>query len=588
MFQDDTVQPRNNDYWTSILSVVEDVFSAASSTVVKKCCDQGEVLNMWHVCQDVGDDTLLPDLAEYMRNISDDASLRVKNNNLHCHRKMMHEFLPLSIFENRSILVEGGDGDQFLDDYHCIDFVASSLGFIEPDPSAILCDLPGNQIKYYKIDSFVTISLEKVGNLKKCCPLDQILDDNLAVCVPDPFGGLSTADDFIPSRMVLTPDSNYKPTGGYHLRINTDLADICHQRGVIPLVPEQFTTDGGVFVFNDGDFSLVDYDCADRVLRDGDVTDVVALSCKTEETFKIVSKCCGDEEYFYFKEDDTGVCHENDFWMTTSVNISASGLLIEAIYDTITSDKTFVEHDFIHSYKSQPNCSSLHKLDSSLSNMILRSELMFDLSDRLCIDLGEDDGDDDDDDDDGLKPVVFVCEETLPLLTSLNQEQDVLRMGFDDFNQPHILDLVDSTASCTSKALVAFYSFLGSVSLISLILAFITLMTIAEYKSLNGKIILTNVAVTILVNIYLIAVYNGGGNTGHSDCVILGYYGYFTNLSMFSWMSVWCVDLSWTFYKVQLQTGSQNKRYLSYCLIGFGFPFLLTLLASILQVLSTY
>ena len=67
-------------------------------------------------------------------------------------------------------------------------------------------------------------------------------------------------------------------------------------------------------------------------------------------------------------------------------------------------------------------------------------------------------------------------------------------------------------------------------------------------------------------------------------CIVLGYLGYLTNLSMFAWMTVMCVDMSWTFYKEQLYRGTQTKKLFIYCVIGFGLPSLMTIFACICQV----
>ena len=72
------------------------------------------------------------------------------------------------------------------------------------------------------------------------------------------------------------------------------------------------------------------------------------------------------------------------------------------------------------------------------------------------------------------------------------------------------------------------------------------------------------------------------------DCIVLGYLGYLTNLSMFAWMTVMCVDMSWTFYKEQLYRGTQTRKFFIYCVIGFGLPSLMTIFASICQVPIAY
>ena len=64
----------------------------------------------------------------------------------------------------------------------------------------------------------------------------------------------------------------------------------------------------------------------------------------------------------------------------------------------------------------------------------------------------------------------------------------------------------------------------------------------------------------------------------------LGKIGYLLNIIMFSWITVMCLDLSWTFYRPQLHQGIQVKKLTTYCFCGFGIPILLTTIAGLCQV----
>ena len=65
-----------------------------------------------------------------------------------------------------------------------------------------------------------------------------------------------------------------------------------------------------------------------------------------------------------------------------------------------------------------------------------------------------------------------------------------------------------------------------------------------------------------------------------STCAIVGHLGLFANLSMFSWMTVMCFNMLRTFRRMEPRIINSNfRRFLAYSTFGWGFPFLITLLA---------
>ena len=158
------------------------------------------------------------------------------------------------------------------------------------------------------------------------------------------------------------------------------------------------------------------------------------------------------------------------------------------------------------------------------------------------------------------------------------------------------------------------YTITGSISFLCLCFTLYVFIITKQYKPVRGKIILANIITTILVNIWFVFVINirwiidvlkldidinhsieelkqehgaffydhVGGDTWL--CILGGYYGYLTILIMFAWMTVMCVDLFWTFFKSGHE-GYRNYRLVYYCLIGFGIPLIMTILAVIFQVI---
>ena len=128
------------------------------------------------------------------------------------------------------------------------------------------------------------------------------------------------------------------------------------------------------------------------------------------------------------------------------------------------------------------------------------------------------------------------------------------------------------------------YSFLSVVSIICLLATAYVYIKVKETERIQGKIILANVVATIFVNLYFLIVYNfDASNSSRVLCIVLGYFGYFASLTMFSWMSVMCFNLIKTLVKMSLSQGSK-KQFIIYCAVGLGCPLLLSLTAGILQV----
>ena len=74
---------------------------------------------------------------------------------------------------------------------------------------------------------------------------------------------------------------------------------------------------------------------------------------------------------------------------------------------------------------------------------------------------------------------------------------------------------------------------------------------------------LNNIISVTFLTVYLLIVYNIQ-NINYSLCKFLGYSGYFSALSMLTWMTVMCIDLYSTFSKAQLATNNPLSKFLSY------------------------
>ena len=182
---------------------------------------------------------------------------------------------------------------------------------------------------------------------------------------------------------------------------------------------------------------------------------------------------------------------------------------------------------------------------------------------------------------------VLVCDyEDIGNITAIGNQTDLLpRMNVDESET--IFEMIPGdfeVEECGWEALRNLYSFLCVVSIICLMATAYVYIKVKEIQSTQGKIVLCNVVATLLVNLYWLIVFNSTNSDDVSvSCIVLGYFGYFASLNMFSWMSVMCFNLIRRFVKMSLSQGSQ-KQFLVYCAVGIGFPLFLCLIAGILQV----
>ena len=192
------------------------------------------------------------------------------------------------------------------------------------------------------------------------------------------------------------------------------------------------------------------------------------------------------------------------------------------------------------------NC-TLHLMSQQELDYLSSRSLLTGTEDDLCVDVNKT-GD----------TIIFACE--------------------------RVLDLLPKPCHTTLlEVLRNVYSFLGVVSLLCLLLTVYVYIKIKETERMQGKIILANVVATFFVNLFFLVVYNAK-DVGRVFCLLLGYFGYLSNLAMFSWMSVMCFNLARTFFKLSLSQGSQKKKFIFYSSFATGLPLVLTITAGLLQV----
>ena len=129
-----------------------------------------------------------------------------------------------------------------------------------------------------------------------------------------------------------------------------------------------------------------------------------------------------------------------------------------------------------------------------------------------------------------------------------------------------------------------FLTVCGVISLFCLLLTFLVYAIIPGFKNLHGKIVLNNIVSITLLTVYLLIVFNTEPSYSTYFCILIGYCGYFSSISMFSWMSIMCFDLFWTFSRSELPSSTSDKfKFRIYWTTGWGSAALLTTTLGLFQ-----
>ena len=117
-----------------------------------------------------------------------------------------------------------------------------------------------------------------------------------------------------------------------------------------------------------------------------------------------------------------------------------------------------------------------------------------------------------------------------------------------------------------------------SVSVVFLTITAGVYIFLPDLNNLHGKIILSNVLSITSFTVYLLFIYNTKYIFSNALCTFLGYFGYFSTMSMFCWMTIMSFDLCWMFRQPQVpRRDPMSRRFLVYSVVCWGSSMLITL-----------
>ena len=117
----------------------------------------------------------------------------------------------------------------------------------------------------------------------------------------------------------------------------------------------------------------------------------------------------------------------------------------------------------------------------------------------------------------------------------------------------------------------AIYTALGVISVLALLLTIIVYSILPGMRNLHGRILMSCAFSTLLATLYLIIVYNYDSSCT-IGCTVLGYFGLFSNLSMFSWMTIMCLNMVWTFKSMRAVDDIGSRFFIFSALDFIFFP----------------
>ena len=133
----------------------------------------------------------------------------------------------------------------------------------------------------------------------------------------------------------------------------------------------------------------------------------------------------------------------------------------------------------------------------------------------------------------------------------------------------------DASQWVSSGTVLTLFSICGMISLLSLLVIFSVFWYIPDFKNLQGRILFCNCISTTFLTSFFLGVYNIDIDNDQV-CRIIGYFGYYSAISMFSWISILAVDLGISIYRGPTEGQRDGRRFLFYSFFCWGFGRLLS------------
>ena len=331
---------------------------------------------------------------------------------------------------------------------------------------------------------------------------------------------------------------------------------------------------------------MSDYHCVDRRADQGEEEEVavVAVVCTplpcSHPDQLCVSKCCPPHLVFLHSEDpkDGKMCglpsQAGQLWTNTRGQVHHTNLSVMEHSGPDTA-RLSLSHSFLQDSQQCRTFVIQARNDKHLlisNGSLYHPETGF--KDNFCIDNGiTSDGE--------VVEMVVECYE------DDHHHHDLLH------HQEHVQDHPSprSGENCLQKY-GGVFRLMNTIScILSVVFLSLTALVyifVPDLNYLQGKIILSNVLATFFLSVFLLIIYNKQHIFSYYLCISLGYFGYFSTMSMFSWMTIMSFDVCWMLKQSKMpRRDSRVLRFLVYSVLGWGSSGLLTLLVASLDHIAT-
>jgi uncharacterized membrane protein len=398
--------------------------------------------------------------------------------------------------------------------------------------------------------------------VKKCCDFGQSFDVEKLNCTEGSGNWMSGRNvrDWRTLAVSNLNEFDRKMSELSNLSCNND------EEMISVKIPVYILTNGSAVFQENGSFKVLDYKCLNQF--DNKTTQAILCSKKKivnsevenimQDKNVFVPKCCGVGEVYsqekricirdYFKFLRPRIFDELTFNLSNHSKVKVISSFITSL-----NNICFAEGIDLGSLDNQHYFFRDGQLfyNESSSRVLSFGEFCFENSDRSG-------------------PSILFCK-----TQKWEEEQELCSHQLENFES-------------FNKKCRFVYTILGCVSLVFLCLTLFFYVTLPKLKNTQGKIVISSIFAIIFTTSILIVLYNSsvGGIQGEqlafilspTSCTALGYLLYFAGLTKFSWMSVLCFDLYWTFGKsnLQLQNEIGDNRFFYYSFVAYGIPLTMT------------
>ncbi|KAL7044183.1 hypothetical protein ACKWTF_001819 [Chironomus riparius] len=424
-------------------------------------------------------------------------------------------------------------------------------------------DLLDNSYYVFTCDENIEMTRDRldVYKLRKCCPYDMSYDIFTRMCVVNNSSDLNeNFRDILFERVVLFEHDKIKcDEGDVLVEYHSNVHDLKMFEGSLVITNYEGY---GPEVFN-RKYYCIESTLNSEIEQPSAMTSQhfekrasskwIAKVCRNKEVCKeipCVKKCCKLGERMVFTN-SSSLCEEHE------QGIDVQFYSFSMHQNQLTMDQMepreygILMPRYCEKFKLEPD--ELHYISGIDGSLYYDYEKKFYPNEEFCVDYFYDQSLDETED--NLVMTSFVC--------------------FDDEEQ--------------NRQTIKFhiYATLLAISALFLGITFLVYIFLPKLLNLHGKTVVCHV-LSLFIGYAFLSGVQFSTTVKYENCVLIAFIIYFGLLSAFSWLNIMCLDIYWTFGSVRASQGirrtKEMKRFVYYSLYAWGFPFLMTIFTSMMNI----